>query len=341
MRCVVRGGGSIGSRHVRVLRDLGQTVDVWPVRDRRAGTSGSAGHEPGRVRVLDGKTGPDALRRANLVVVATDTSRHVADAIEALDAGTGIVLVEKPVAPREADGRRLAEHPRADRVWVAAPLRAHQAFRRLHALVNGDVLPTSAHVWSQSWLPDWRPERDFRQSYSARADQGGVLRDLIHEIDYVNVLLGPATLTGAQLDHDGPLPIDAEQAATLLWRTAGTTVTCRLDYTTRPATRGLVLRGAAGALVWDLMAGTVTWTGADGRSDAWQFPADLDRDQVMATQAAAALRLDPTDDLQVRLEAGAPASLGEALAAVRLCDQARRWSLRSSNPGVTGAVEHV
>ncbi len=39
---------------------------------------------------------------------------------------------------------------------------------------------------AQSWLPDWRPDRDYRESYSARLDEGGVLRDLVHEIDYAD-----------------------------------------------------------------------------------------------------------------------------------------------------------
>ena len=42
----------------------------------------------------------------------------------------------------------------------------------------------AVRVECQSWLPYWRPERDYRESYSARADEGGVLRDLVHELDY-------------------------------------------------------------------------------------------------------------------------------------------------------------
>ncbi|HEX5969993.1 MAG TPA: hypothetical protein VFY88_16060, partial [Intrasporangium sp.] len=79
-RVVVRGGGSIGQRHARVLALLGADVALWPVRPRpepspQPTSSGPAIHR------LDDSSGPAALRTAHLVVVATDTGRHVADAI--------------------------------------------------------------------------------------------------------------------------------------------------------------------------------------------------------------------------------------------------------------------
>ena len=93
---VVRGSGSIGQRHARVLASVGAQVSLWPVRDR--GSAASDADPATGARLLDDSTGPAALAAADLVVVATDTSRHVPDAILALDAGARRVLVEKPVA---------------------------------------------------------------------------------------------------------------------------------------------------------------------------------------------------------------------------------------------------
>jgi predicted dehydrogenase len=324
---VVRGAGSIGGRHARVLASLGCTVSLWPVRPRSTEPDPAL---PG-VRVVGDASGPEVLAGADLVVVATDTGRHVADTVAALDAGARRVLLEKPVAPTRADAEALAAHPRSGDVWVAAPLRAHEAFRHVlasAASVSGTTPggTVSAHAWSQSWLPDWRPDRDHRASYSARADEGGVLRDLVHELDYLTVLLGPPRLLGARLEHDGPLDIEAEQAATLLWSAGHATVTCRLDYVTRPATRGLVLRGPDGCLEWDLPSATVRHTGPDGVVTTRTFESDLDRDATMATQARAALDLSPGTDAPTRHAAGAPATLAEGLATLDLCDRARTLS---------------
>lgn len=321
---LVRGSGSIGTRHARVLRDLGADVHLWPVRPReRSGIDEATG-----ATLVDDGTAPDVLARSDLVVVATDTGRHVADTAEALDAGAARVLLEKPVAPTIADAAPLARHPRSADVWVAAPLRAHRAFRRLAELLAQVGSPVSAHVWCQSWLPDWRPGRDYRESYSARPDEGGVLRDLVHELDYAAVLLGAPQLLGARLERTGPLEMEAEQAATLLWSTRTATVTARLDYVTRPASRGIVVRGPEGALEWTVATGTVRFTDAAGRATEETFEADLDRDVVMATQARAALDLHPAHDPDRARVAGAPAPLDEALATLALCDAARGLSAR-------------
>lgn len=313
---------------------------LWPVRDRRL-SGVAAGDVPGHppddalgvdeatgAHLLDDAAGPAALRDA-FVVVATDTARHVTDAIEALDAGAEKVLVEKPVAPTAQDARALLEHPRHLDVWVAAPLRAHEGFRHLRRLVGRLDGGGSAHVWSQSWLPAWRPDRDYRQSYSARADEGGVLRDLVHEIDYATVLFGQGVLLGASLATGGPLDIEAEQAATLVWTSAhGFDVTARLDYITRPATRGVVVHSPDGILEWDVARATVRHTTADGEATEQVFELDLDRDIVMGTQARAALALRPTAAPDERFARGAPATLADGIDAVRLCDEARSIGTR-------------
>ena len=46
------------------------------------------------------------------------------------------------------------------------------------------------NVYAGQYLPHWRPNIDYRDSYSSKKSQGGgVLLDLSHEIDYLNWLL--------------------------------------------------------------------------------------------------------------------------------------------------------
>ena len=315
---VIRGMGSIGRRHARVLRTMGYDVRGWPVRPRDSGADG--------IPLLSDLDALAAAAKADLVVVSTDTAAHVDDARRVLDAGARRVLVEKPVAPTAADAKRLVSHPLArDRVMVAAPLRAHLGFRHFRAAVGALPAPRYATVFSQSWLPSWRPERDYRQSYSARRDEGGALRDLVHEIDYATVLFGRPRQVCAVLDTDGPLEMDAEQGATVLWTTDDGSVTVRVDYVTRPPRRGALVTSSSGSVAWDPMAGTVTVVAADGSTTTTATPADLDRDAVLVRQACAALTLAPTAPLEERLEAGAPASLAEGVLAVKVCDRARSY----------------
>jgi predicted dehydrogenase len=304
-------------RHAEVLRSLDVDVEVWPVRPRPIGTRG----------MISGSTGEGRRRYADadLVVIATDTSRHVSDAIEALESDARRVLIEKPVAPTATDAVALATHPRADVVAVAAPLRAHEGFRSLARAV--DILPgtLAASVRCHSWLPDWRPGDDYRLSYSARPSEGGVLRDLVHELDYAICLFGSPRLAGAVLDHDGPLDIRSDQAASLLWTTDRATVAVRLDYISRPSSRGVVVRSASGSVEWDVAESTVTVTDAVGSHETTVHEHDRDRNRVMATQARAFLAYDKLGDVEdaIRLSEGMPSTLGESIAVIKLCDEAR------------------
>ena len=324
---LVRGMGSIGRRHARVFRSLGHEVRGWPVRPRESDS------DPDGVPLLTDREGLATAAVADLVVVATDTARHVDDALMALDAGDGRVLVEKPVAPTLADAERLLAHPSAsERVMVAAPLRAHLGFRHFHAAVGALERPRFAAVASQSWLPSWRPERDYRDSYSSRRDEGGALRDLVHEIDYAIVALGRPRHLTAILDAEGPLEMAAEQGATLLWATDSGSVTVRVDYVTRPARRGAVVTSPSGSVAWDPTTATVTTTSADGATKVSCTSEDLDRDRVMARQSRAALTMSGSTPLAERLDAGAPASLAEGLLAVQVCDDARSFRQEEERP---------
>lgn len=315
---LVRGMGSIGRRHARVLRAMGHDVRGWPVRPREA--------EAGGIPLLSDNEARQAAADADLVVVSTDTARHVDDACQALDAGARRVLVEKPVSPTAVAAEPLQVHPlAADRVVVAAPLRAHLGFEHFRAAVGALPAPRHASVFSQSWLPSWRPERDYRTSYSARRDEGGALRDLVHEIDYATLVFGRPRRITAVLDLDGPLDMDAEQGATVLWETDAGSVTVRVDYVTRPPRRGALVTSPGGSVAWNPMTATVTVVDPDGGSTTTTTPEDLDRDAVMRRQAVAALDLSPTARLEERLRAGAPASLAEAVLALEVCDAARAF----------------
>lgn len=312
---LVRGTGSIGSRHLRVLGAMAPArLVAYPVRPGRTSSP-----ELGGAEVVDGY--PADL---DLVVVATDTARHVTDAVEALDRGARLVLVEKPVSSSIAATRLLAQHPRRDRVRVCAPLRFHEGLRAARAAVAALPRPVAARVVSQSWLPDWRPGRDYRDSYSARRGEGGVLLDLVHELDYAAWLLGrPVDVQGVTSGGtDGtPSPVlalDVDEAADLLWRTAeGDTVSVRIDYVTRPAVRGLTVTSAAGSVAWDALGSSVEVRDAEGRTTTTRYAADLDRDEVMARQARAALRLCEGED------DGTLCTLDEALDALHVGERVR------------------
>jgi predicted dehydrogenase len=175
MKALVVGYGSIGSRHTRILEELGCSVAVVSSRDvpveLRFASIGEA----------VGEFGPD------YVVIATGTSRHVEGIAALADAGFhGTLLVEKPLFDTVG---KLPQGCSQDG-FVAYNLRFHPLMQRLRDhLMQETIISVQAYVGQ--YLPQWRPGRDYRTVYSAdKQAGGGVLRDLSHELDLLNWLLG-------------------------------------------------------------------------------------------------------------------------------------------------------
>lgn len=74
--------------------------------------------------------------------------------------------------------------------YIACPLRHSSVYKELKKIVKAKKVFNSRIICS-SYLPDWRPNTDYRKVYSARKSLGGgVTLDLIHELDYMTDLFG-------------------------------------------------------------------------------------------------------------------------------------------------------
>lgn len=241
----VLGQGSIGRRHAEILVGLGVPVRIWD-------PAGVAQAPNGAVACA---TEEEALHGAVGAVVASPTSEHVGQAIRALETGCH-VLVEKPLALTEAEAERVVDAARSAEcgLYVAMNLRHHPGPRAVRDAVMAGAIgePLVAEVSFGSWLPGWRPDTDYRFSYSARAELGGgVLLDVVHEVDYSLWALGPVREVGALLAHVSQLEMDVEDVALMhLSFESGAVASVVLDYLDHSYRRGCRIVGSEGSVVW-------------------------------------------------------------------------------------------
>jgi predicted dehydrogenase len=284
MRWVVVGAGSIGRRHLRNLLARGER-DLVAVRREPSALDADLRD----VRVVRSIT--EARTREAIAIVCTPTARHIDDALAALGAGCH-VLVEKPLADAvdRVDELRAAATSAGRTIGVAHCFRFHALLKLIRReLASGRIgRPQTAKVWCGQHLADWRPGRDYRETYSARREEGGgVLLDLVHELDYSDWLFGPVTDVSAEARNTGTLEIDVEDVADVVLRAdGGAVVSCHLDYLARPATRGGRVDGERGSIAWDLLTGTAEVN--DGRtSEPLTLPATWDREDMYRDELTA------------------------------------------------------
>lgn len=227
---LVIGYGSIGARHARLLSEAGCEVAVVSAR------------------VIDFPRAytdlETALRqqRPEYVVIANETSRHHSTLEYLAAAGhEGMVLVEKPLFDR---AQPVPRHRFAD-LRVAYNLRFHPVIQKLrHELAGQAVISAQAYVGQ--YLPEWRPDTDYRTSYSASAERGGgVLLDLSHDLDYLSWMLGAWTRVAAIGGQLSKLEITSDDTFVLLAQAERCpAVTVQLNYLDRCGRRRLVVNTA-------------------------------------------------------------------------------------------------
>lgn len=305
------GAGSAGSRHVKALLSAGARPVVLTRRPSAAAKLNAHGVETAR------SLAEALVLGATACVVATETARHVQDAREALALGLD-VLIEKPLAVDAVEGLRLVAAARraGRRAFVACVMRFSPSLLRLRALLPSIGGLHAVRVECRSYLPDWRPGRDHRVGYGADASQGGVLRDLIHEIDYAGWLFGFPKKTYGFCANLGRLGIRSEEAAEICWRLPeGGTLSIGLDYLARVPRRGLTADGERGYLCWNALTGTITLAlaGRKPRVETVQESAD---ERFLRQARSFLAALDGKRDARL-------ATLEDGIRALAVCDRAR------------------
>ena len=148
------------------------------------------------------------------------------------------VLVEKPLFFSNVS---FSENHKSQ-VCVAYNLRFHRLLQQLFTIIkNQSVL--SVHVYVGQYLPDWRPEEDYRQSYSvSSALGGGVLKDLSHELDYLSWLFGPWKALTALGGHYSSLIGDSDDVFCLLLKLERCpAVVLQMNYLDRTSRREIII----------------------------------------------------------------------------------------------------
>jgi predicted dehydrogenase len=304
-RAIVVGFGSIGQRHARVLVELG--CDVSVVSRRQIDF-------PRRYAVLE-----QALPQAkpDYVVLADRTGEHWGSLNRLAESGfSGRVLIEKPLFDQP---RPLPKHG-FEQVAVAYNLRFHPLVLRLRDFLLSQQRLVNAHVYVGQYLPQWRPGNDYRLDYSAkRAEGGGVLRDLSHELDLCHWMFGSWTHLTALGGHFSPLEIDSDDTFSLLMATERCpSVTVQMNYLDRQVKRELLVNTAEHTVRIDFIAGMFE---IDGKAEVLS---PVDRDYTYRAEHAA--MLSGETDIMCSLEQGL--EVMATIAATEQAAQEKNWIKR-------------
>lgn len=321
------GIGSIGRRHLLNLRKLRPDIKITLIR------SGYGANYP-ELELADNIVFElkDAINTGiQAAILSSPATLHVEQGIELANAGIHL-LIEKPISHSLQDVDKLIEAVSASNVvgLTGYILRYDPVARAFKDLLQDSRLGQLLHirVEASSYLPNWRPEQNYRETVSASAERGGgVLLELSHEFDYIRWFFGEISNMTAHLHNSHHLEIEVEECADIVMNTQDSVpISLHLDFHQHHPTRFCFVAGSKGSAKWDAMNNKLIWHAAEEEEEEILF--SFERDQLFKDQIIHFLDC---------IENGAKplVSLNDALQTLKLVEIARK----SSSTGMRIDVE--
>ena len=261
------GMGSIGKRHLKnvcqLITSQGNTYSIDLYR------SSIARELPEDVNALVANQylcSQEVQREYDMVFITNPTSLHLNTAVK-FRPFTKAFFIEKPVfSSYDVDKHVIAlldEIPS----YVACPLRYNPVLQYMKQNVELEKV-ISVRAMSSSYLPDWRPGQDYRETYSAHTELGGgVDIDLIHEWDYLTWIFGLPTECLGIVGRFSNLEIHSNDTAIYVAKNDKLTYELHLDYFGRKTQRTLDIFTQDDTIQCDIVGGTITYLKEDRALD--------------------------------------------------------------------------
>lgn len=253
-RVLLIGKGSISERHKKAVLSVFPSAEIFHKGTREIESPSNDG---------DGDVFFRDLKTFAFAVVTSPASHHAEHVLMVVQADVP-VLVEKPLTSSLGEAIRLSESldQHAVPVQVGYVLRHSEGFQIFREQILRIGVSNIKQVTSicHSYLPDWRPEKDYRTSVSAIPSLGGgVLREVSHEFDYLLELFGSITVNSAVLSRHPDFDLGFEAKMHLDGQlTNGAKVNVGLDMFEQEVERWCEVEWTDGTrLRWDVLANSV------------------------------------------------------------------------------------
>ena len=253
MKFLFIGLGSISTKHIKDLATItnkrGIECEITVLRRKKGELSQDLlSYNITQITELDSSVYDAAF-------ITNPTNLHF-QIMEQLKGKTKFYFIEKPIFEcTDYNWKNLGINDK--NAYVACPMRHSKVYKKLKEIVDTNKV-FSARLICSSYLPDWRPNIDYRKNYSAiKALGGGVTLDLIHELDYMTGLFGlPEKVMNIHGKYSD-LEIDSDDLSVYIAQYKDKLCEVHLDYFGRKYQRKCELYTSKCSYVADFKAETI------------------------------------------------------------------------------------
>ena len=251
MKVLIIGLGSIAHKHIAALRSLEPDSEIYALRSN---------HSSSKVeRVISCFSLNEVPLDIRFIIVSNPTSMHLQTIKDISHFGVPL-FIEKPPIDSLNQANELTKLVRRLEIstYTAFNLRFHPALQWLKKNIE-NYRVIEVNTYCGSFLPDWRPDKDYRKVYSAQKELGGgVHLDLTHEIDYLLWIFGSPVDSKATKRKISDLAIDSVDSAKYWLEYEFFTVNLILNYYRKDSKRLIEIVTDQTSLECDLLANRIT-----------------------------------------------------------------------------------
>lgn len=251
MKVLIVGLGSIAKKHIKSLNKAG-VHEIFALRSSRKSLE---------YKGVTSLYSIDEISRHNFdfFLISNITSKHF-ETIKDLIQFKKPLFIEKPLfADINAENKALVEEIIEKQIvtYIGCTLRFLESLKEIRELIKNCRI-NEVNIYSGSYLPNWRPNINFRNSYSAQKELGGGVHiDLIHELDYLYWVLGDPEIGHSNFSNKSHLKIDAVDYANYIFEYKNFTASVILNYYRLDTKRTFEIITSEGTFLVDLISNQV------------------------------------------------------------------------------------
>lgn len=248
MKVLIVGLGSIARKHINALKLIDSNYEIIALRSKK-----DASPEESITNVFSIQEAKEL--DYEFIIIATPTFLHKKNIEELISFGKPL-FIEKPLSNTlDIEGLLPIISNKNIFTYVACNLRFLDVITYVKKYyVNSKIMINEVNCYCGSYLPDWRPNKDFRKNYSSDALRGGgVHLDLIHEVDYLYWFFGKPLETNKYFKNNSTLKIPAIDYANYILEYDNFTASVILNYYRKDAKRTLEIVTETKTIFVDLL----------------------------------------------------------------------------------------
>jgi predicted dehydrogenase len=252
MNVLIIGLGSIALKHIKVLKEINANTSIFALRSSKLSLK-----VPGLKDLFEWEE--VVSKKFHFCIISSPSSLHLSH-IKLIEKLKIPIFIEKPLFINRS---QINDYKKLDYKNIRSYVGCNFRFNPIIEFLKDDLKIKAKNIYEVtaycgSYLPNWRPNKDYRKVYSSIKELGGGVNiDLIHEPDYFVHLFGLPEHTSVHNRKVSSLEINSNDSSIIYLSYKNFQASITLNYFRKDARRTLEIVTDEKTIFVDFLKGIV------------------------------------------------------------------------------------